>query len=437
MGKFRKSLSLAFVVVFLVPLIVQLGNAETAPTWNIQTIDRTSGGAGSIAIDSNGNPHILYFHYEHIETRTSLQTKLLYLSKTNSTWAVMEIPQVSHFNNFVLDSENNIHILFGSTIASWNGTNWNMQAVTVDGSANVLALDSEDNPHVVYTATLNSSQYFAPHYNSVVKYSSWNGSGWNTQIVDSPISGHGITLLLDSQNYPKILYSNDTYKNNTSSSLNPVSHGDLDTVQIKYASWNGSAWNTQTLFSNVTGYSNMVLDSKGYAHFTYSQNDTIFYASYNGSLWNSEAIISNAELSLGNAGSLALGLYDYPQIAYASNNSLVYSRWIGDKWDNQIVGPNSMFLELGNIVVDKTDNPYITYMGWPPETPTYLIHYSMLATAIEPPIAKPTPTPISTLNSWSTVSQNLILIIGITIVITVALAVSLLFRKHRKTTAHS
>jgi hypothetical protein len=79
MGCLGKTFASLVIILFLAStVLVSTTSAIDAPVWNIQTIDSTSSGAGDIALDSNSNPHMLYFHFENIETRTSLKTELLY-----------------------------------------------------------------------------------------------------------------------------------------------------------------------------------------------------------------------------------------------------------------------------------------------------------------------------------------------------------------------
>ena len=71
---------------------------------------------------------------------------------------------------------------------------------------------------------------------------------------------------LDSSKNPHMMYGNET-----DYILPPPDSGENILLTIRFANWNGSTWNKQTVFSNVSTYGNMILDSKGYPHFIYTQ----------------------------------------------------------------------------------------------------------------------------------------------------------------------
>jgi hypothetical protein len=80
--------------------------AHAALTWNIQTIDKNSTiGAGAIAVDSNNNPHIAYTHIEN-------GTYVTYASWNGSSWNTQNVT-MGYVIDFKLDSNNNPHILYG------------------------------------------------------------------------------------------------------------------------------------------------------------------------------------------------------------------------------------------------------------------------------------------------------------------------------------
>ncbi len=435
-------------ILLLSTLLVAFFSAvpvHAAPTWSIQTIDSTSAGGGLIAIDSNNNPHILYAHYETGNAYSGSvhpgPSELMYASWTGSSWNTQTIPpEIEGSFNLVLDSNNNPHLSYagidGLMYAWWTGSNWTIQTVTEDGSrGGFLALDSAGNPHIAYKANLPVSDYPQGVTDdiSVLKYTSWNGSSWDTQTVDLPISYQdGVYLALDSNNNPHILYGYDISV--------PQS-----TTTVKYAVWNGSSWITQTIFYNLSSYGNMVLDSKGYPHFVYrqdypisfSRNSTLNYASWNGSAWNTQTVVSNADV--GNIVFLALDSYDYPHIDYCNasgmdsySGSLVYAGWTGSVWDMQIVGPNSLATQAGPIAMDSHGNAHIAYTGLPASFPISLIVYSMYATAAEP-VFTPTPPPMQVPSS-SFSAFPLLLVLTVVAIGTVVTLVYVWKKKTQKRT---
>jgi hypothetical protein len=168
----------------------------TGSSWNLQTVD--NGVGSSLALDSNGNPHISY----------SKNDALNYASLTSSGWDLQTIEPTKNGHmsiSLVLDSIGRPLISFfgsGLELASWNGTNWGIQIIDYyGGSYNSLALDLNGNPNISFDGSPG------------LKYASWNGSTWNTQTVYKyEISGgmppiYSESLALDSVGNPHISFT--------------------------------------------------------------------------------------------------------------------------------------------------------------------------------------------------------------------------------------
>jgi hypothetical protein len=167
----------------------------------------------------------------------------------------------------------------------YSASGWAVQ--DVDGVAVLsgglsLALDSGGNPHLAYVyAPAGSSQtggHVDVHMNpQSLVYASWNGKTWETQTLDNFyianlsqvfFSLSYSSLKLDTQNNPHLVYSVPNL-NKTSQYL------------LKYASWNGIAWDIQTVDYGIRGA--LALDSSGNPHIAYSGADgQLCYASWNG-----------------------------------------------------------------------------------------------------------------------------------------------------------
>ena len=130
-------------------------------TWEVVTID-SSGDVGEecgVAIDSNGVPHISYLDV------TNQAVKYCY--RTSSSWEIEVIRQSdqyrSYFTSLALDSSDNPHIIYKdeATIESsnllgktqctyWNGSTWELETVYQGGIDGYLALDSNNLPHLTF-----------------------------------------------------------------------------------------------------------------------------------------------------------------------------------------------------------------------------------------------------------------------------------------------
>ena len=174
-------------------------------------------------------------------------------------------------------------------------------------------------------------------------------------------------MALDSSNNPHIIYDKTT----AVSTYQALS-------SIEYAVWTAnSGWNIQSVLNGNDSVENMALDSNGYPHFLYVQNypggnavtsTTLGYDSWNGSAWNTQTVASNLYDDSG-GGYFTLDSNGYPCIDYfnSSQNSpefgdLMYATWAGTTWDIQTVDSNSV-TSSGPIALDSNGNPYIIYSG--------------------------------------------------------------------------
>jgi hypothetical protein len=438
MGNLGKTVSLVFVALFLVSLVTVSSaiSADTETIWNIQTMDKTSGGPIAVAIDTNNNPHILYGHYQNGSTSSPFE--VIYASWNGTNWNKQTVPFKNIIANFI-DSEGNPHFLYQSTnrliYAWWTGTNWTQQTVTNEGYTNrcVLALDSSGNPHLAYTTDLGN-----PQGPIILKYASWTGTNWSIQNVDSYSSlfqYSSMYLGLDSNGNPHIMYGNVTQY-----PMSSPNGGVKILYSVKFAEWNGSAWKIQTAFSHLSRYGNMALDSKGHPHFIYTQdypishgsNSTLFYVSWNGSAWNSQTVVSDA--NLGDGSSFALDAYDFPHIDFCNGTSeaLVYAYWAGNAWDFQTVGPNNLAIEAGPLAIDSKGNVHITYSGdldgFMSFGETVYIMYAKGSESIYTPIPS-TSSPSSIIDALVAVQT---VVIALVIFLMVVVVSFLLYRRHRK-----
>jgi hypothetical protein len=271
-----------FSVFLLLSMLSSNAVAQTAnPLWNLRTVEPmvdSNGlnyyGSNSIALDSAGNPHISY--YDSSDSGQDLK----YASWNGSTWSIQTVDSTDYnfhsinppkpgYSCLNLDSKGNPHISYVDEnnhvlkYASWTGATWKIQTVCSSGDYTSIAVDSSGKPHISY---INSGQ---------LEYASWNGSTWSIQIVDSTenVGQYYLdkysSLALDSHGNPHICYN---YAN--VSVIGTYMHVNNT---LKYASWNGSAWNTQAIDTGVDDYISLALDKNGDPHISYV-NDGLMYA---------------------------------------------------------------------------------------------------------------------------------------------------------------
>ncbi len=419
-----KTLALVLVALFLTSLVtvssITLVKAETA--WNIQIVDpESSDDPPVIQIDSHNNPHIAYYAYEGGNYQST--EYLRYASWNGTGWNIQNVVEKAYNINLALDSKDNPCLLYTAHIpttsnmgiyyATLNDSKWNIQNVGI-GISGALALDSQDNPHITYFSE-----------NNAIVYASWNGTHLNKETIDDSQSFDTIrSLKIDSKNNLHIIYD---YNN-----------GDLYLSTVKYAQKIGSVWMTQTVISNITRFSlgNMVLDSSDFPHFTYAVNrlnllngTSIMYMSWNGSAWVSQVLASDIPWRAGDKAFLTLDREDYPQIVYFIFDAqriffgdLIYARWNGTAWDSETVDSNSY--GRAQIVLDLKGNPHVCYPSKINEPERYTATL-MYATATEP-------NSTSNTDAFAIIAQMLPIIVAV-VVLAVILVSIILYRKHRKT----
>ena len=408
-------------ILFATLLTAQSVHANYA--WSIQTLDKNTDGSGFIALDSKGNPRILYGSYENGNYHNP--EDLVFASWTGSTWNQQTVTKNVFVLDFKLDASGSPHMIYRTDTMDIRYASWTQGSALTSfpladtvGTPNSLALDSSGNPHVACTANGHTVPL-------VLNYAVWTGSEWNTQTVDKPSQtiDDRVYLALDSEGNPHILYGYDIHQN--------------DTTAIKYATLTGSGWSIQTVMTNIPfqAYGNMVLDSNGFPHFTYWTaeptnkpiNGILNYASWNGTAWSMQIVASNVDFGLGSAY-LALDSHNNPHIDYldetpdSSTGKLIYTEWTGTTWSSQTIDSSAYY--PGPIVIDSNGKPHVTYGGEPAPLADHTIPLMYAATSGLAPTASPTPPP--------NVGLTLLLPIVIAVIAVLTTLIYILKRKQRK-----
>ncbi|MEN6355815.1 MAG: hypothetical protein ABFD83_01885 [Armatimonadota bacterium] len=194
-------------------------------------------------------------------------------------------------------------------------TSWVHNGIYLEPGTNVITITAYDTPgnSTRYTLTVNCTNKY---WNGVID----NGNSYN------PVAAQGVSssLKLDPvSGYPKVSYCDST-------------NGDL-----KYAEWDGSNWQVQTLdgsASNVGAYTSLALDADGNPRIAYYDvtNTDLKYAYLKDGAWKYSIVdgTSGADDNVGMYCSLALDVSGRPRIAYydVTNGDLLYAQ--GSDADN-------------------------------------------------------------------------------------------------------
>jgi hypothetical protein len=328
--------------------------------WDIRTVETTADNAGtgrysSLAIDRAGVPHISYYD--------AAKGRIRYVRLDGTKWSYEKVADSkgTYTTSLALDANGNPSISFSDGLhygnlmyATRNGTKWDI--ATVDkgsagdaGQYSSLVLDAAGTPHIMY----NDGQYFA-----TLKYATRNGSTWEISTVDNAgipgDTGFDPLLVLDKTGIPHVSYRDGTHYAN-----------------LMYATNVGANWTTTVVdrgnsSTGSTGYyTSLVLDSTGSPCIAYydAKNTDLRYASWNGTGWNTETVDRAGDV--GKYASLAIDSNDNPHIGYydATNRELRYAtRDTGiTEWVIRTVDNDSDVGQYAKIALDPSGHPCFSY----------------------------------------------------------------------------
>ena len=186
---------------------------------------------------------------------------------------------------------------------------------------------------------------------------------WLIETVDDAKAGLWNSLALDSMDRPHIAYYEDGSRS------------------LKYARWNGTAWNIETVDSGEdTGrFASLALDKGDNPHIAYFDfaNYKLMYAKWTGSTWEIE--IADSAGGSGDHTSLALDSGDTPHISFGhkTNRDLMYTTktdfgW----WETEYLDQSGHVNTVTSIAVDSKDNPHISYHMHTP-APPHILKYAV------------------------------------------------------------
>jgi hypothetical protein len=343
------SLAIVFVVASIaLPIVI------AQPAWNNLVVDHRGSG-GSLAIDSHGNPQVLYSHWDVVKTDWGETTayKLNYVFWTGSSWSNQSIDAsiVGAGGDLALDSNDRPHTIFRDRDilkhAFYDGKNWTVQTIDsarVENDGYAWVLDSKGNPHVVYTTIDEGINTF--------KYSYIEGTNWITQNIDTSNATlnyyHSPSLVLDSNNSPHIICLNTDKHYFTENASIP-------TNKLVYVSRSGSGWSRQEVASNVASIGNIAIDFWGnpsftYDHFenlsyinygtyfTYHADGSLNYVNWNGFSWVTQNIDFISQSASASGSFLHFDSNGNPQFLMYSTYGLICAQWTGTSWTVENLG---------------------------------------------------------------------------------------------------
>jgi hypothetical protein len=232
---------------------------------------------------------------------------------------------------------------------------WQIQTVAQRGRTGLgssLALDAAGRPHISFVEQIQR----ADSHDYRLYYAAWDGQQWTSSVVDTAyLMAPSTSLALDSQGRPHIVY-----ESNEDNSLDE---------NLRYATWNGSEWQRQTVYANAEpdGFYSLALDAQERPHISFFHgvvDNDLYYARWDGAQWQIETV--DAAGFVGRHNSLALDAAGNPHIAYYDNSahSLKYaSRSGAGPWQIAVVDSTVASGQYASLSLDTGDRPHIAYVS--------------------------------------------------------------------------
>ncbi|MFB3888040.1 MAG: 6-bladed beta-propeller [Candidatus Bathyarchaeia archaeon] len=190
--------------------------AWNGSAWTIQTLESGTPGWQSLKLDSSGNPHISYcnpgvmdlkyawmvdngWHYTTVDSEGNLGAGTSLALRNGN-------PRIAYYDRAFFNASSPTYLKYAEGTFSGGSISWVISTIGFLGANGnfgmnnpSLALDSAGNPHICYYNASGAS---------CLQYTSWTGSQWFVETVDSTITnvGLGSSLAIDSVGNPHIGY---------------------------------------------------------------------------------------------------------------------------------------------------------------------------------------------------------------------------------------
>jgi hypothetical protein len=331
-------LRIVLILIGLLPAVILLCPFAANAGWRIDVVDMTRYFQScSARFDAGGGLHVAYGG-DH----------LYYAFSSGGPWQY-RIPdgerQVGAHCSLALDSSGNPGFSYVDGLvedirfARWTGSRWVVEVVDTEGiteSATSVAFDALDRPVIAYRA-------------AGLEVAWRNGAGWNISTLESDVSYDGISIAVDPAGNPAVAYKCYT-----------------PGYQLRYAKWNGAAWDFQTVCSldHDSGSFSIAFDSFGNPGISFQDtdfNEVLRFARWDGVSWTVDTLDSDGRA--GFYSSLAFDASGNPAIAYrqspGSGSTLRLARWDGTAWN--ITTLDSGDIGCTSLAIDPAGAPAVVY----------------------------------------------------------------------------
>lgn len=318
-------------------------------SWQNETVDSQGdvGEESGIAVDKDNNPHISYIDV----TKGAVK----YAKKINGEWKIEFVEQKDGYHSqatsIALDSNGYPHIVYNWQPSDDNGDEMTDDNLDGDADNNLddnvkAAIDDNDDKVDNGNDKLDNNKGNAVE--SHVKYASWNGKSWDIEIVTG--SGSDVYLTLDKNNVPHL-----SFKKEDPDVMNK------DSEKINHATKKDGQWKVEIVDKEVQagGDTGIAVDSKGNPHIAYHDyaNKAKKYAYWDGSSWQTKIVVQDG---VNNEGlKIAIDKNDKPQIVYTygKKETLMLAILDNDSWSTKTID------KMGNpgIAIDSLNQTHLSY----------------------------------------------------------------------------
>lgn len=349
-----------------------------AKVWQREAPDSTGRDMGeycSLAIDSENNPHIVYFDWDFRDLR--------YAYCRDGIWTIEIVDSVEwagEYCSIALDSHNRPHISYRKEYlgyywslgyATKTDTGWVKMIIDTPkdttygevGECSSIAIDKNDNPCISYLQ----------EYPTAIKFAYKNASGWHFDLVTDVYGCDFTKLVLNNADHPVIGFHHWE-------SEDPVYHN-----RLKIASFNpgDSSWSVVTVpdsigstyFGSLIGFD---LDSQNRAYFAYIKywDEFLRLAVYDGQNWNIETVTEDTWCSYSPSLTLKVDKYDQPAIViFYGSEELHFYQKVNGRWQYQMVDNMIRFCEYCSLDFTSENYPCIAVYGHTLNYTRYALFY--------------------------------------------------------------
>ncbi len=315
-------------------------------TWVYQTVDSGDmvGRSGSLALDSDGNVGIVYYHSSNCQLRyaqgkSSFAVQALDTNTITGVYVTMGVygtqPRIVYLN----DSQSRLKY------APLVGDAWQFETISALNDTGVhpsIAVSPGGTTHVSFW------QYYGGTPEGIMSslYYTSRGSAWSGfEVVDQGVGiGFHSSLAVDSYGVPHVSYYDE-------------GHGDL-----RYASRSGGWWQVRTIDSagTVGEGTALALDQANHAWIAYydGSNANLKVARETSSGWQLQVVDSVGDT--GREPAIAIGPDGVVHVAYhdVTNNLLKHAYYKDSHWNIETIATGS---SEPSIAVDARGFLYVSY----------------------------------------------------------------------------